>query len=118
MADVTEIVDSYIAAWNEHDPARRRALVARTFSEDASYLDPLMSGEGIEEIDAMITAAQQQFPGHRFALAAGPDAHHDRVRFSWSLAANGAEPVARGLDFAELAEDGRLRSVTGFLEAQ
>lgn len=118
MPDITEIVDNYIAAWNETDPQRRRALVERTFSEDASYLDPLMGGEGAEGIDAMIAAAQQQFPGHRFSLAAGPDTHRDRVHFSWSLALDGGEPIARGLDFAMLAEDGRLRAVTGFLEGQ
>ena len=116
MTDVDRIVDSYIAAWNERDPERRRAAVARTFTEDAAYLDPLMSGEGVDGIAAMIGAAQEQFPGHRFTLAAGPDAHHDRVRFGWTLSANGDEPVARGVDFALRAEDGRLRSVTGFLE--
>jgi|SRR5215208_3017599 len=72
MPRITEIVDSYIAAWNETDPERRRMLVERSFSEDASYVDPLMSGEGVERIDAMIAAAQQQFPGHRFSLAAAP----------------------------------------------
>jgi len=65
----------------------------------------------------MIGAAQQQFPGHRFTLATGPDAH-DRVRFTWSLAADGGQPIARGVDFAPVGDDGRLRSVTGFLEAQ
>jgi hypothetical protein len=29
---------------------------------------------------------------------------------------NGAGELARGVDFATLAADGRLRSVTGFLE--
>ena len=118
MPDIAEIVNSYIAAWNETDPQRRRTLVERTFSADASYLDPLMSGEGVEAIDAMIAAAQQQFPGYRFSLAAGPDAHQDRVRFNWSLALDGGEPVARGLDFALVAEDGRLSAVTGVLEGQ
>ena len=33
----------------------------------------------------MIGAAQAQFPGHRFELAFGPDAHNDVVRFAWSL---------------------------------
>ena len=55
-------------------------------------------------------------PGHRFTLIAGPEAHHDRVRFTWSLAADGAAPVAIGVDFARLAGDGRMRSITGFLE--
>jgi hypothetical protein len=77
-----------------------------------------MSGDGVAGIDAMIATAQQQFPGHRFTLAAGPDAHHDRVRFAWALSPDGGDPIARGVDFAVLAEDGRLRSVTGFLETQ
>jgi SnoaL-like domain len=115
MTQIAETVDNYIASWNEADPARRRELVGRTWSEDGSYLDPVMAGAGADEIAAMIGAAQAQFPGHRFELAFGPDAHHDRVRFAWRLVgANG--PVAAGVDFATLAEDGRLRAVTGFLE--
>jgi hypothetical protein len=65
----------------------------------------------------MVAGAQAQFPGARFELVAGPDHHHDRVRFAWRMVgANGAGEMARGVDFATLAEDGRLRSVTGFLE--
>jgi hypothetical protein len=74
-----------------------------------------MSGAGPDEIAAMIAAAQQQFPGHRFELSVGPDAHHDVVRFAWSLAGSDG-PVAAGVDFATVAPDGRLRAVTGFLE--
>ena len=115
MAQIANIVDSYIASWNEPDPERRRALVGRTWSEDGSYVDPLMTGAGTDEIAAMIGAAQAQFPGHRFELAFGPDAHNDRVRFAWRLV--GADgPVAAGVDFATVADDGRLRAVTGFLE--
>jgi hypothetical protein len=112
---MTNTITTYIAAWNETDPERRRALVAETFSEDARYLDPLMSGEGQDGIAAMIGAAQAQFPDHRFELSYGPDAHNDVVRFAWTL--HGADgPVANGVDFGTVAEDGRLRNVTGFLE--
>jgi hypothetical protein len=117
MADVTTLIDNYITTWNERDPERRRALVAQTFTDDADYLDPLMRGEGQDGIDAMIAAVQQQYAEYRFELAADPDAHNDRVRFSWHLVGNGgSDPVATGYDFGTLAEDGRLRSVTGFLE--
>jgi SnoaL-like protein len=117
MADVTTVVDAYIAMWNETSPDARRAIVARAWSDDGTYLDPLMSGEGPDGIDAMVAGAQAQFPGTRFELVAGRDHHHDRVRFAWRMVGGdaGAE-VACGVDFATLAEDGRLRSVTGFLE--
>jgi hypothetical protein len=117
MADVATLIDNYIATWNERDAGRRRTLVAQTFADDAGYLDPLMSGEGPDDIDAMIAAVQRQYGDYRFELAAGPDAHNDRVRFTWQLVHNGdGVPVATGYDFGTLAQDGRLQSVTGFLE--
>lgn len=116
MTDASSVVERYIASWNERDAEKRRALVAGTFGADAEYLDPLVSGHGIEEIDALIAAAQRQFPGHTFALAAGPDETNDRIRFSWVLAPADGEPVAGGTDFALLAADGRIQSVTGFLD--
>jgi len=115
MGDVATVVDGYIAMWNEPDSDRRHDLVAETLTDDATYIDPLMTGEGTDGITGMIGAAQQQFPGHRFELSSGPDAHNDVVRFAWTL--HGADgPVAKGVDFGTLADDGRLRNVTGFLE--
>ncbi len=116
MSDGGQLVNNYIAMWNATDPERRRELVAQTVTEDATYVDPLMTGEGIGGISAMIGGAQEQFPGHVFALRSGPDAHHDRLRFSWSLAPVGGNPVAHGTDFATVSDDGRMRSITGVLE--
>jgi hypothetical protein len=115
--DIASVVNGYIAVFNEADTERRRALIAETFTSDATYLDPLMSGDGPDGIDAMVAGAQEQFPGQRFELTAGPDHHHDRVRFAWRMVGeDGGAEVARGVDFATLDGDGRLRSVTGFLE--
>src|SRR4051812_42632738 len=117
MPDVTTLVDTYIALWNEADPARRRDLVEQTFIPAGEYLDPLMHGQGTDGIDAMVAAAQAQFPGMRFVLHAGPEAHNDRVRFSWQLRpAAGGEALAAGHDYGVLDGDGRFASVTGFLE--
>jgi hypothetical protein len=116
MPDLTTVVDDYIATWNETDAERRRELVTRTFTEDATYVDPLMDGEGPQALDAMIAGAQAQFPGARFELAGAPDAHHDVVRFTWFLHAADGARIATGYDYATLSDDGRLRAVTGFLE--
>jgi hypothetical protein len=118
MSDVTTLVQDYIASFNETDPARRRQLIDRVWAEDATYIDPVMAGDGRDGIDRMVAGAQAQFPGHRFEPALAPDAHHDRVRFGWRLVseADGAT-VAVGTDFGVLDDGGRLRSITGFLEA-
>jgi SnoaL-like domain len=117
MNDITTTVNNYIAVWNETVPEERRARIADTFADGATYLDPLQAGDGREGIDAIVAGAQKRFPGMRFELSEGPDAHHDVVRFAWRLvtAAEGA-PVAAGVDFATVADDGRLREVIGFLE--
>jgi hypothetical protein len=115
MTNITTVVDGYIALWNETDAARRRALAGDVFTEDAGYLDPVMAGDGHDGITDMVAAAQQQFPGHRFELTRGPDTHHDRVGFAWRLVGE-IGPVAAGVDFGLVADDGRLRAVTGFLE--
>lgn len=116
MPDVTTLVDDYLAAFNETDPGARRALVTRVFAQDATYVDPQMSGTGIDGLDTMIAGVQAQFPGYRFTLAVAPDAHHDRLRFAWHLAPEGGPPLALGTDFATLDAGGRMTSVTGFLD--
>lgn len=116
MTDITTLVADYLAAWNATDPAERRDLVAGVFAADAEYVDPQMRGAGTDGIDAMIAGVQQQFPGYRFTLAGAPDAHNDRLRFSWHLAPADGAPIALGTDFARIAPDGRMQEVTGFLE--
>jgi SnoaL-like domain len=116
MASIEETTQSYIAMWNERDASARRSLVAQTVTDDATYVDPMLNGSGIDGIARMIAAAQEQFPGMSFTLTAGPERHHDRARFSWSLGPNPGETVAAGTDFVTVAEDGRMRSITGFLD--
>ena len=118
MSNVNETVAGYLAAWNETDPARRLDIIGRTWAEDGSYLDGHRDGTGHAAIDTMIAAVQQRFPDYRFRLSSGIEAHHDRVRFSWTAGGTEAAPLFfAGTDFGVLAADGRLRSVTGFTDA-
>jgi hypothetical protein len=116
MTDAALIAEKYIALWNETDQTQRRGLIAKAWTEDATYVDPMMGGRGHDEIDALIGAVHQRFPGHRFALLGHADGHADRLRFSWTLGADGSEPIAQGTDFGLIAGDGRLQAITGFLD--
>ena len=67
-------------------------------------------------LDDLIGAVQQRFPGLRYARHGTACGHGDHVRFSWTLGVPGSDPVAQGTDFAVIAADGRLASVTGFID--
>ena len=111
------VADRYLAAWNEPDADARRRAVAELWTEDGSYSDPLAAVEGHEAIAALIAGVREHFPGHVFELMENVDAHHDVVRFGWELVPQGGgESVVIGFDVAVVAQDGRLRSVYGFLD--
>lgn len=113
-----QLAQRYIALWNEPDAQRRNHLLQALWHEEGRYMDPMMQASGHAQIDALITAVQQRFPGFRFTLAEGSaDGHADRLRFSWHLGPAGAQPAPiRGTDFATL-HGGRLLEVTGFIDA-
>ena len=115
MTDVNIIARRYIDLWNERTPGRRREILAANWADDAKYTDPLMSGDGHDGVDALIAGVQQRFPDFRFQLIGEPDGFDDHVRFSWELGPDGADSPIKGTDFALLRE-GRIRSVTGFLD--
>ncbi|MFD8592463.1 nuclear transport factor 2 family protein [Streptomyces sp. NPDC059637] len=116
MSDTNELVQRYIAAWNETDAAARRVVLAEVFAEDGVYVDPLVSVRGRDGLDATIAAVQGQFGGLVFSLGGAVDAHHDVARFTWHLGPEGAEPVVVGFDVAVIGEDGRISQVLGFLD--
>jgi SnoaL-like domain len=112
-----EIIERYIAAWNETDAAARRALVGSLWAADGSYTDPLADVRGPEEIAGLMGAAQQQFPGLVFTLGGPVDANHNQARFTWHLGpAAGGEPVVIGFDVVVLDAAGQIASVHGFLD--
>jgi hypothetical protein len=116
MNTLTDLIDRYIATWNETDGGRRRDLIARTWAESASYLDPMLQGEGHDGIDAMIVSVHERFPGHRFRRTSDVESHHDRVRFTWELAPEDGAAVVNGTDFGMVTLDHRLQAITGFFD--
>lgn len=107
-------VDTYFAMWNETDPARRAELIEQAWAADGRYQDPMLEAEGHAALSEMVAGVHAQFPGQRFAPLSGVDAHHDKLRFAWQLGVPGGAVTVAGIDIAEVADDGRLRSITGF----
>ena len=116
VIDATRVIDDYLAIWNETDRTIRQALIARTWTEDATYTDPAAETAGHDGIDGLVAAAQAQFPGFLFRRIGAVDAHHAFLRFCWEAGPTGGEALAAGSDVAVIGDDGRLRRVVGFLD--
>ena len=117
MSQYENAASRYIQAWNADSADDRAKAVAAAWTEDGSYTDPLAEVSGHEGIAALIAWAREQFPGFEFRLSGSVDGHHDTARFGWELVsvADGSAPVA-GFDVVTLAADGRIRTVSGFLD--
>jgi hypothetical protein len=111
MSDAEAQVVSYLRAWNERDAERRRAWVARTWTEDGTYTDPEGGGTGHAGIDALILQTQRQRPRCRLRLVGPVAARGDCVRFRW---AGEGDPAISGTVFALRGGDGRFEAVAVF----
>lgn len=117
MTNYDIAAERYFAAWNADGAEAIAKAVSAAFTEDATYTDPLADVARHEGIVAAISGAQAQFPGFEFVMTGSVDGNHHIARFSWDLVskADGSAPAA-GSDVITLAEDGRISSVSGFLD--
>jgi hypothetical protein len=113
---VDATIDTYVATWNETDPVRRRAGIARAWAERGRYRDPIMASDGHTELDTMLAGVQAKVPGFVLKRISKIDHHNDAVRFAWSLGPADGPSVVEGVDFCALGSDGRLASVMGFID--
>jgi hypothetical protein len=107
----------YCAAWNTDARAERDRLLANVWTSDGVYSDPNPTRTvGRAALSDTIAALQHRYPGARFRCSA-PQVHHSAMRTTWIFRKPDGSEIAHGMDFFELAEDGRIRRVTGFFGA-
>jgi hypothetical protein len=116
----SEVIDWVLQTFDSRPAGQAGAYLGRINMTDVNtiasrYIDPLMSGDGHDGVDALISGVQARFPDFRFRLIGQPNGYGDHVRFSWGLGPEGADSPIKGTDFA-VVSDGRIRSVTGFLD--
>lgn len=116
MDEARRTVREYVAAWNEPDEAARRRLLERCWTDGATYTDPSVH---IADLDALVAHARlfaQRWPGAAIVLTGGIDVHNGMVRFAWQVRGPDGRALRAGVDFGELAADGRLQRIVGFFD--
>lgn len=113
MTTINELIDRYVALWNEADPKRRRARIAELWASDGVHFTRSLEARGYDAIEARVSGAYEKFvagEGYVFKPYGAADDHHNGVRLSWQMVpARGGEIAAIGTVFIVRGEDGRIR---------
>ena len=114
---LTELVDTYIAAWNETDPDKRLTLLAGVWADNGIYEDANIKTVGRKDLSDYIGAFQNQTHGARLSLCGTPLNHHDYAFFVWKMAMGpqGAADEITGYDFVTIDKQGLFARIVGFL---
>ncbi|MGY1583278.1 nuclear transport factor 2 family protein [Streptomyces sp. MN13] len=110
------LVEQYVRFWNAGPEGRQRRSAAAAFADDVEYRAPI----GILGGTQALTAFRDQFVGHmgavEFRLRGRPQTHHARARLAWEIRTEDGDSFATGTDVLHLDDDGRISSVTVFLD--
>jgi len=109
-------LERYVRFWNATTPDEQHRLAAETFVEDVEYHAPV----GILTGAAALIDFHDQFIQHMgtavFRGRDEPQLHHDRARFAWEIQVGGEGQFAAGTDVLAFTADGRIGSISSFLD--
>ena len=139
VKDLEQLVDRYVALWNEPDPDFRRQAIRELWPPDGAQVlvdppeevrdaaarlafpMPTLEVHGYDALEARVTRAHEMFiaPGeYVFELGGSPSCLLDNfVSLSWTLASRAdGEKAGGGLNVLALGGDGRIRIDYQFVE--
>jgi SnoaL-like domain len=114
MAACEQVLLAYVAAWNEANEGKRRTLLETSWAENGTYSDPTAQVAGREALVQHLGRLIEQFADQRVHLTSGVAEHHNLLQFTWVRVGPDGRRIRDGIDFGEVAADGRLLRITGF----
>jgi len=140
VKDLQQLVDRYVALWNEPDPDIRRHAIRELWAPDGfqvlvdppeevreaadrlAFAMPTLEVHGYDALEARVTRAHEMFvaPG---AYVFEPGGNVSRplsnvISFTWTMTARAdGERAGGGLDVLAISTDGRIRTDYQFIGA-
>jgi len=111
MIDMDDLVDRYVAVWNESDAAVRRQRIRALWAPEGRTCYRLLDAQGYEAIEARVVGSWEKWlqPGSHAFRPVQAAMHHDVVKFDWQMVTMpDAERAAGGLSFLGLDPEGRI----------
>jgi hypothetical protein len=136
MDQSVDLVERYVAMWNEGDPDARREAIQTLWARDGAHMlqppeeilraaaaigfrDPVLTARGHDALEARVSRAYDEFvaPGEfRFRPRSDAMRLADVVTFGWEMVSTAdGEVTAAGREFLILNERGQIRSDYQFI---
>lgn len=106
-----DLVDRWVAMWNEGDPVARRKLIDDLWAEDGAYYNRLFVCAGRDMVEAAVSTAHEEYFAKGCSFRSRNDAygHHNGVKFGWVLVTTATGQVDTfGEEFVILDDAGRI----------
>lgn len=137
MTTPSELVERYVATWNEVDPEARGAAVRELWARDGAhilqppeemlveakrigFINPVLEARGHYALEARVTRAHEEFVAlgeFRFRPRGDAVQIGDVIKFGWEMMPTaGGVSAASGLEFLLLDAQGRIRCDYQFIE--
>ena len=118
MPDAAELLYMNLhEVFEERDPAKRRAAIERTYSDDVKFIDPEGEFVGRQALDKRAQELLDSAPPDSVFEEDGPQYFGpDTAALAWSVGPSGS-PIARGLDVLTV-RDGRVIIVRTLLASE
>jgi hypothetical protein len=112
MRNAQAIADSYVAAWNEGDLARRRLAIAELWAPDGEHFVDVRAARGHDALEKRITGSYDKNVrdgSHRFRAVQDARALRDVVTFHWEMLRTDSDTViGRGFEVLIVNDWGRI----------
>jgi hypothetical protein len=107
--------ETYASAWKAESAEAKRALLGASLAPECSYLDPLASVSGWDELIGYMTQFHQQVPGGHFATRRF-HFHDGQSVTQWDMLDGHGKVIGDGVSVGHYNEAGRLVAVRGFFD--
>lgn len=118
MAEIKQLIQDYISAWNIADSEERVRLMTQILDERCLYVDSHLPDHitNRESHCQFIDRFKDKFPDLSLKLIASPDLHHGYFRFNWQILKPDGNLFTQGSFFGQINEDNKITKLVGFVD--
>jgi hypothetical protein len=111
MQVATDLIDRYVAVWNEPDRDTRRRRIESVWAPDGTTCYRLFDARGYEAIEARVAGSWERWlrEGKYIFRPVQAASHHRAVKFDFAMVATADGKIeAQGLCYLLLDDDGKI----------